>query len=134
MYSLFFDGASKSNPGLAGCGCVIYDNNNDEILTDKKYLGSCISNNYAEYSGLILGLRLAIVNDIREVRVYGDSSLVINQMNGVWKIKSNNLIKLFNQAKDLTKLFETITFHYIQRKLNTRADYLANEILLENKP
>jgi len=134
MYSLFFDGASKSNPGLAGCGCVIYDSNDNEIFIDKKYLGSCFSNNYAEYSGLILGLKLAITNKIKNIRVYGDSSLVINQMNDVWKIKSNNLIKLFDEAKELVKYFDDISFHYIQRKLNSRADHLANIVLLENKP
>lgn len=134
MYSLFFDGASKSNPGLAGCGCVIYDSKNIEVLTDKKYLGSCYSNNYAEYCGLLLGLKLAINNKIKEIRVHGDSSLVINQMSGVWKIKSANLIKLFDEAKELMKYFDDISFHYVQRKLNSRADHLANIVLLENKP
>jgi ribonuclease HI len=54
-YKLFFDGCSKGNPGLAGAGAVIY-NNDQEIWSDSFFVGDKITNNYAEYSGLILGL------------------------------------------------------------------------------
>ena len=125
LFKMKFDGCSKGNPGLAGAGAVI-SKNDDEIWSDSFFVGEKFTNNHAEYSGLILGLQQAIEFDIRHLIVEGDSLLVINQMKGLYKCESNNIIELYNRAKKLSELFETINFVHILRNKNKRADELAN--------
>ena len=120
-----FDGCSKGNPGFAASGAVIYQND-IEIWTGSKLVGYNETNNYAEYMGLILGLNKAIELNITELRVEGDSMLIIKQMKGENKVKSPNLIELYKFADNLKTKFETITFSHIYRKFNTRADELCN--------
>jgi ribonuclease HI len=126
MYSLFFDGASKSNPGKSSFGAVIYKYE-VEVATDYGYLGDYLTNNYAEYMGLIEGLKLALRNNIKCLNVYGDSMLVLNQMNGKWKVQSKTLKELNEEAKEFVKCFEEVQFFHVKRELNKRADELANE-------
>lgn len=124
-YILRFDGGSRGNPGLSGCGAVIYKNN-DEIWSDYLFVGNFMTNNYAEYSGLILGLKQALKMNITTILVEGDSLLVINQLTNVYKCKSENLLKLNSDANNLVKEFENITFQHILRNKNKRADQLSN--------
>jgi ribonuclease HI len=127
IFKLQFDGCSKGNPGLAGTGSVIYNNTtNQEIWSESKFIGENISNNYAEYMGLIIGLQKAQELNITQILVEGDSMLVIKQMRGEFVVKSPNLIKLNNQAKTLSSQFEYISYNHIYRKDNKRADELAN--------
>ena len=79
-YIMKFDGCSKGNPGHSGAGAVIY-RDNVEIWSGHKYIGHYKTNNQAEYSGLILGLREASNQDISDLLVCGDSEMVIKQMN-----------------------------------------------------
>ena len=130
MYELYFDGCSKGNPGPAGAGAVLY-NDGIEIWANSSYVGKN-TNNFAEYSGLILGLTEAVNQNIKNLIVYGDSLLVIQQMNGVYKVKSPNLIPLFNDAKELAKYFDTIIYQHIYRDKNCRADALSNDGLKKN--
>ena len=83
-YKLFFDGASKGNPGLAGAGAVIY-HYEKEIWHGHKFIGKKATNNEAEYSGLIIGLNKAIELNIKSLLVNVDSLLVINQLTGKYK-------------------------------------------------
>lgn len=129
-YLLRFDGASKGNPGKAGAGAVIYLNNN-EIWNSSKYIGNNYTCNYAEYFALIIGLEEANYRNIKNLDVEGDSLLVINQLNGKFNVKSLNIIELYRKAKELSNLFDSITFKHIYRNHNKRADELAN--LLINK-
>lgn len=124
-YKLFFDGCSKGNPGLAGAGAVIYKND-EEIWSDSFFVGDKITNNYAEYSGLILGLLKAVELNIDSLIVIGDSQLVINHMTGKYKCKSPNLFYLYDSAKKLEKKFEKIEYKHVLRNLNKRADELSN--------
>jgi len=124
-YKLFFDGCSKGNPGLAGAGAVIY-NNDKEIWCETYFVGEKITNNHAEYSGLILGLQKAVELNIRSLVVMGDSQLVINHMTGKYKCKSPNLISLYEIAKNLERNFDTIEYKHILRNFNKRADELSN--------
>jgi len=125
QYKLQFDGCSKSNPGIAGAGAVIYSFNN-EIAAKIQFVGNNETNNVAEYTGLIIGLKEAINLEIKTLAVEGDSMLVIKQMKGEYKVKSANLIDLYNEAKLLEKEFEHITFKHIYRENNKRADELSN--------
>lgn len=126
MYELYFDGASKNNPGLAGYGGVIYDDDKNEILTYAKKIIEPQTNNYAEYYGLYDGLKNALDNGISELKVYGDSNLVIQQMNGKWKVKSDNLKDVYKKCIELKCKFKFIEFNHVLRKFNKRADELAN--------
>jgi ribonuclease HI len=128
-YVLNFDGSSKGNPGLAGAGMVIYKNN-QEIWSSCKFLG-CKTNNQSEYSALILGLKAALSQDIDSLCVLGDSLLVINQVNGVFKVNSELLRELHTEVIELKAKFKYIEFNHVYREYNKRADELSN-LALEN--
>ena len=100
MYRLYFDGASRNNPGPAGYGGVIYDENDNECFIYFDKFEQPQTNNYAEYYALYSGLSVAASNNIRNLEVYGDSNLVIQQMNKKWRVKSDNLKELFNKCSD----------------------------------
>ncbi len=126
-YKLFFDGCSKGNPGLAGAGAVLYNSENKEIWSGTSFVGPIATNNQAEYSGLIFGLKKASEMNIKSLLVKGDSQLVIQQMTGKYKCNSPNLIGLFEEAKILEKNFENIEYNHVLRHLNKRADELSNQ-------
>jgi ribonuclease HI len=128
-YKLYFDGCSKGNPGKAGAGAVIYKNNM-EIFSISIFVGEKETNNVAEYTGLLIGLKEAVKLGIKDLVVNGDSQLVIKQMKGEYQVKAPNLIKLFAEAKQLEKEFEKMTFNHVYRTENKRADQLSNEGLL----
>ena len=125
IYTLYFDGCSKGNPGKAGAGYVIYKEN-DEIAYKSVYVGDKETNNKAEYSGLYEGLLCAIENNITRLHVKGDSNLVIKQMKGEYKVKSENILRIYQDTHKLCEQFEEITFEHVYRKDNQRADHLAN--------
>ena len=128
---MFFDGCSKGNPGNAGAGAVIYQNDT-ELYSVSLFVGNKETNNVAEYNGLIIGLELATFNGIKELSVKGDSLLVIKQMKGEYKVKNKNLKILFERAQQLSLQFDKITFEHIYRENNQRADELSN-IALKDK-
>jgi ribonuclease HI len=132
-YILRFDGGSRGNPGLGGCGAVIY-HNHEEIWSGYMFVGDNVTNNYAEYSGLILGLKQALELNINHLLVEGDSLLVINQLTNVYKCKSKNLLELNETAKQLATEFTSISFQHILRNKNKRADQLANFAVDHQKP
>jgi len=124
-YCLKFDGCSKGNPGPAGAGAVLYKNDN-EIWHGSIYVGNKETNNVAEYNGLVLGLKKAYELGVTELLVMGDSELIIKQMKGEYKVKSENILEFHSKAKMLSKMFKEISFQHVYRKDNARADELAN--------
>ena len=124
-FRLQFDGCSKGNPGLAGAGAVIYQGYT-EIWSSSLFIGEKITNNHAEYAGLILGLEQAIKLNIKVLLVEGDSMLIINQMTGLYQVKSQSLLSLYNKSKELENQFDEIQFTHIYRNKNKRADELSN--------
>ncbi len=124
-YKMNFDGCSKGNPGLAGAGAVIYYFDK-ECWSDTFFVGEMFTNNHAEYAGLILGLQQAKDLGIKQLKVEGDSLLVINQMKGTYKCKSINLIELYDKAKELESHFEKVEYSHVFRNKNKRADELSN--------
>lgn len=124
-YKINFDGCSKGNPGLSGAGAVIYHHGN-EIWSGDIFVGEKSTNNQAEYIGLILGLQNAKALNIRNIKVEGDSLLVINQMNGIYKCKSDKLFEYYKKAKEIEEFFDVIEYHHIFRNKNKRADELSN--------
>jgi ribonuclease HI len=124
-YTLYFDGGSNNNPGRSSSGSVIYNEYNVEIWAESYYVGDYETNNTAEYYGLIKGLEYAVNHNITSLNVKGDSSLIINQVLGKYKVKSSHLVGLHRQVMELVSHFENITFSHILRKYNKRADELS---------
>jgi len=131
-YCMMFDGCSKGNPGPAGAGAVLYANNT-EIWAKAIYVGERETNNIAEYTGLILGLNEAVRQNIRTLTVKGDSELIIRQMTGKYKVKSENMLEMYERAKELEKHFDKIDYFHVYRHLNSRADALSNEGLAKQR-
>lgn len=127
---LFFDGCCKGNPGPGGAGAVLYKDG-IEVWSNCSFVGKNVTNNIAEYTGLILGLNQAIKLGIKNLTVNGDSQLAIKQMTGIYKVNSENLIELYKTAKQLEKSFEIISYNHVYRKDNKRADELSNDGLLK---
>lgn len=125
------DGGSRGNPGTAGGGAVLYDEKKKEIAREGVFCG-IQTNNFAEYEGMICGLNLALKNDITHLEVYMDSKLIVEQMNGNWKVKNANIKPLFERAKSIAEQFEEISYYHVRREKNTVADSIANEVMDAN--
>jgi ribonuclease HI len=136
MYS---DGGSRGNAGVAGVGVYI-TSVDDDSYEEKLYQYIGIkTNNEAEYEALIRGLRFLIeveekidVSEV-EIRCYLDSLLVVNQMNGVWKVRDKRMREKYNFAKNLADQFKKIDFIHIPREENEIADMLANKAMDEHE-
>jgi ribonuclease HI len=124
---LFFDGACRGNPGPMAIGVVLMKNGK-KLGELSKRLGTG-TNNIAEWSALVEGLKLAIAHGCRKLEVRGDSQLVIKQISGQYRVKSEKLIPLFNEAKKLCGNFKEIGFKWVNREDNARTDTLSNNAL-----
>jgi len=124
-FLLRFDGGSRGNPGHSGAGSVIY-HQGSEMWNRSMYLGDDRTNNYAEYYGLIVGLIGAKHLKIKNLRVEGDSKLIINQVTGKFKVNSALLKPLYQKVKTQLEAFDNVEFNHIYRDKNKRADELAN--------
>lgn len=127
---IYTDGGARGNPGPAGAGVVIFDENNKVISRHKKYLGTQ-TNNYAEYQALILALTEAVKLGADTLRINMDSELIVRQMQGKYKIKEPTLKILAGEALKLIGKFKNVEFHHVLREKNKEADKLVNEVLDE---
>ncbi|WP_042427163.1 bifunctional RNase H/acid phosphatase [Streptacidiphilus anmyonensis] len=123
------DGGSRGNPGPAGYGAVVRDGDTGEVLAEAaEYLGR-VTNNVAEYRGLIAGLRAAAAIDpAAAVEVRMDSKLVVEQMSGRWQVRHPDMKPLAAEAR--TAFLEgQVQYRWVPRKENKHADRLANEAM-----
>ncbi|XP_006363529.1 uncharacterized protein [Solanum tuberosum] len=123
--TLEFDGASKGNPGLAGAGAVLRADDGSFICRLREGLGVA-TNNAAEYRAIILGLNYALSKGFTSIRVQGDSKLVCMQIQGLWKVKNQNISTLYEQAKQLKDRFLSFRIIHVLRESNSDADAQAN--------
>ncbi len=123
------DGGSRGNPGPAGYGAVVIDADTGQVLIERQGGLGITTNNVAEYQGLIAGLRAAHERSAREVEVRMDSKLVVEQMSGRWQIKHPHLRPLAAEAAELVRAFDRVSFGWIPRARNSRADKLANQAM-----
>jgi ribonuclease H / adenosylcobalamin/alpha-ribazole phosphatase len=123
------DGGSRGNPGPAGYGAVVLDPVDNTVLAERAEAIGTATNNVAEYGGLIAGLRAAAELGATEVDVRMDSKLVVEQMSGRWQIKNSGLRPLAAQAAELVSGFSSVSFSWIPRERNKRADALANRAM-----
>ncbi len=123
---MYCDGGSRGNPGVAGSGAVVYDSDGETLGEIAYVVGKKSSNNVAEYHGLIQGLEASRSVGATRVDVFMDSKLVVEQMTGRWKIKHPDMQKLARQARDLASGFEKVTYTWVPRAKNKKADELSN--------
>ncbi|KAG5534968.1 hypothetical protein RHGRI_022922 [Rhododendron griersonianum] len=146
--TLEFDGASKGNPGLAGAGAVLRveggSGSGSRVCRLREGVGIA-TNNVAEYRALLLGLNYALQKGYKHIRVQGDSKLVVMQflsshlvlflwidnvlvlqVQGLWKLKNQNMADLCKVAKELKDRFLSFEIRHVERDLNSAADVQAN--------
>ena len=127
---LYCDGAARGNPGPAGAGAVIVSPAGHIVAKVGKFLGD-ETNNVAEYTGLILGLKRAKAMGIKELEVLADSELVVKQVNGEYAVKAEHLQPLHAEAVALLKAFDQIEVRHIPREENAQADAMSNRAIDE---
>ena len=124
---LFCDGASRGNPGPGAYGFVLYSNNL-VVFEEGQRLGS-VTNNTAEYQGLIKGLEAALKHGASDILIKSDSELMVRQLNGIYKVKTPHIKTLYEIARALLQQFNSTKIEHIRREENTRADELCNQAL-----
>jgi len=129
---IYTDGGSRGNPGDSSCAYVICKMDDTVVEKAGFYLGVA-TNNQAEYSGFLKGLERARNLGIDKISLFSDSQLVVNQMNGLYKVKNQELAPLHQQVKSIAESFEKISFSYVPRELNKLADGEVNRILDEHQ-
>lgn len=127
--TMYTDGASRNNPGEAGAGVYILQDNKP-VKEIARYLGTT-TNNIAEYTAAILGLEYAVQQGATKVNLFADSELLVKQLNGEYKVKNEGLKPLHAKAKDLIGKIGDVSVKYIRREMNKEADALANKAVDE---
>ena len=140
-YVLEFDGASRGNPGPAGAGALIRAprGDEDEEDDDSRKGGEIIKEictslgvatvNEAEYHALLTGLKAAIQLGVQDIKVRGDSNLIVSQVKGEWKVKEPRLIPLHAECNEMKKKFRRFDIAHVRREFNKDADALANSAI-----
>jgi ribonuclease HI len=127
---VYSDGAARGNPGLSGAGAVLVEPSGQIVDRLGKFLG-VHTNNYAEYMGLLIGLRRAKDLGVREVEVFADSELMIRQLGGRYQVKSATLRPLYEEAVKLLNDFSRVKLVHVPREMNKAADEMSNRAIDE---
>ena len=125
MIEVYTDGRAEPNPGLGTYGYVIYEGGK-RVHSEHGLAGRRVTNNYAEYLCLVKALEHLKARRQEEIKVYSDSTLVVNQMTGKWKFKSGTYSEKYLEAKELVECFPSLSFEWIPRERNSEADELTN--------
>ncbi|MCK4520312.1 ribonuclease HI family protein [Candidatus Parcubacteria bacterium] len=132
---IYTDGGSRGNPGPSAIGVVISDEKGNTLKEYFQYLGDGITNNEAEYQAVIFALKKIKLLFGKEkaynseIEINSDSELLVNQLNGKYKILEPNLQPLFLKVWNLKIDFKKLTFKSIPREQNKEADRLVNQAL-----
>lgn len=127
-YKSFTDGGSRNNPGPAGIGGVLYDENGVLIDEVSEYIGTA-TNNEAEYRAIIEILKKALKHGVKEINCFLDSELVVKQVKGEYRVKHERLQELFSELNYTANKFKKITFTHVLREKNKEADKRVNRAL-----
>ncbi len=125
---IFADGGARGNPGPAGIGVILLDENGERIEEISKYIGTA-TNNVAEYMAVIYGLQAAIFKNARKAILHVDSELVAKQLRGEYRVKNQDLKKFFGIALNLFRGFDKVEVREIPREKNKEADVLVNKAI-----
>ena len=134
--TIYTDGGARGNPGPAAIAAVI-DDPSDKLGASKTYAETIgeTTNNVAEYKAVILALKKAKhllggeKAESAELEIRSDSELLVNQQNGIYKIKEEGLKDLFIEIWNLKQEFKSVTFTHVRREENKSADKLVNKEL-----
>ena len=133
--TIYTDGASRGNPGLAAWGFYIVDDTTSETVVGLGVALGIATNNVAEYQAVLHAVEWLLahkerLNDDIQISFRMDSRLVVSQLLGLWKIKDSKMQQLVGEVREkLHQLPGTHTFHHIPREENKYADRLANDAL-----
>jgi ribonuclease HI len=125
VITAYFDGGARGNPGPAGYGVYIVDDQGEMVAELSGSLGTA-TNNVAEYHGLIAALQWAADRDLKQIAIKGDSLLLIEQMRGNYKVKNEGLKPLHLKARMLVMQIGDVSFDHVRREQNKDADRLSN--------
>lgn len=125
---IYTDGASRGNPGPAAIGIHVTDMDSQTVAEYGEVLG-VQTNNFAEYTAVIRALELSLAQGVTNIVLRSDSELMVKQMSGVYKVKSEAILPLYDKVRQLLSKFSNVTFEHVRREKNREADRLANEAL-----
>jgi ribonuclease HI len=120
---VLIDGGSRGNSGPAGVGVYFPD-----LARIAEYLGTQ-TNNFAEYSALVLALKFAVAQRVNTLKVYSDSELVVKQIRGTYKARNENIRPLYESAIRWIALIPHFSIEHVRREFNVDADGLANDAM-----
>ncbi len=124
--AIHIDGGARGNPGPAAAGVVIHDAQTSKPVHEAGYFLGSMTNNMAEYQGLLLAIELAVKMNPTDVHISSDSQLMVRQILGEYRVKSPTLKPLYEQACRLLKGLKKWRIVHVMREKNKRADALAN--------
>lgn len=126
---LQFDGLSVPNPGKGSSGAILFNANGDVVFERGDYLGDT-TNNIAEYTGLLIGIEECVKRNISNIRIEGDSLLVVNQISGKWQVKDAKLKVLHQSVMAMfNRYFKNVAIRHVYRDKNKDADRITNEVM-----
>lgn len=127
--TVYVDGSSRGNPGPAGIGYYVVGENGEILARGGEFVGFATSR-VAEYYALRAGVEKAAELGLKRVRFIGDNLMMINQMNGIYKIKNRDLLPIYADIrKKVVEGFEAVSFTHVKRELNGVADEEANRAI-----
>ena len=129
--TIYFDGASRGNPGPSGVGYVVIGENGEVIKRGGEFIGFSTSR-MAEYFALKEACEQGLELGLKRVRFIGDNLMVINQMNGVFQVKNQDLMTVHEDVLKLIAGFDKVAFEHVKREENTEADLEANKAIDEH--
>ena len=128
-YLLNADGGNRGDPlGRAAIGALLRTRRLETVAQISRAIGPA-THNVAEYQALIEGLKLARGYGVQQIRVYMDSEIVVDQVNGVSAVRKAHLGELHEQARGLVAQFKSFRISWVPRELNAEADRLVNDAL-----
>lgn len=125
---VYTDGACRGNPGPSSIGVSFTNVKDEEIFTLSEAIGTQ-TNNYAEYMAMVRALQVATENKVEKIWVRTDSQLMVRQLLGEYKVKSDSIKDLHAEASKMLTHFATVRIEHVPREQNKRADELANQAL-----
>jgi ribonuclease HI len=133
--NVFIDGASRGNPGESAIGFVVHGRSGEEIVRFGRRIGSR-TNNYAEYAALVEALEYVLAHrgdlaDEGPLTVSSDSQLLVLQMKGTYRVKSGNILPLYQRARELEQELGGAQYRHVKREENKTADWIVNRVLDE---
>ncbi|MBQ8991972.1 reverse transcriptase-like protein [Candidatus Saccharibacteria bacterium] len=129
--TIYFDGASRGNPGPAGVGYVVVGENGEVLKRGGEFIGFATSRT-AEYYALKEACEQGLELGLKRVRFVGDNLMVINQMNGIFQVKNQDLMTVHEDVLKLIAGFDKVAFEHVVRAENTEADLEANKAIDEH--